>query len=122
MKQTYQTGVNGEREAEAYLCDEKGMQCLERRFRSRHGEIDLILRDGETIVFAEVKTRKSGVEGSGLMSVTPAKQKRIAQAATVYLMTHHQLNFPVRFDVIEIFQERITYIPNAFQPGGVFYR
>ena len=122
MKQTYQTGVNGEREAEAYLCDEKGMQCLERRFRSRNGEIDLILRDGETIVFAEVKTRKSGVEGSGLMSVTPAKQKRIAQAATVYLMTHHQLNFPVRFDVIEIFQGRITYIPNAFQPGGVFYR
>ncbi len=122
MKQTYQTGVNGEREAEAYLCDEKGMQCLERRFRSRHGEIDLILRDGETIVFAEVKTRKSGVEGSGLMSVTPAKQKRIAQAATVYLMTHHQLNFPVRFDVIEIFQGKIIYIPNAFQPGGVFYR
>ena len=122
MKQTYETGLDGEAAAEQFLCSEKGMICLERRYRTRRGEIDLIMMDGNTIVFIEVKTRKTGVPGNGLLAVTKAKQQKITQAATFFLMQNRALNKPIRFDVIEIWQQEIFYIPNAFQPGGLFYR
>lgn len=122
MKQTYETGLEGESTAEAWLQEKRGMTTLERRFRSKHGEIDLVMEDGETIVFVEVKTRKTGAPGEGLLSVNVGKQRRIAQCATVYLMLHHMLNRAVRFDVIEIKPGNVTYIPNAFQPGGMFFQ
>ncbi len=121
MKDTYQTGVLGEQAAEKYLCSVKAMRCLARRFRARCGEIDLVMADGETIVFVEVKTRKNGAPGSGLLSVNTAKQKRISQAAVYFLMSRHWLNKQVRFDIVEITATEITHIPNAFQPGGMFY-
>ena len=122
MKETYQTGLRGENTAEKYLHDHLGMICLERRYRTKCGEIDLIMKDEDTIVFVEVKTRKTGTPGIGLMSVNPAKQKRIFRGAVIYLMNNHQLNQPVRFDVIEVNQDTIIHIPDAFQPGGMFYR
>ena len=121
MKQTYQTGLSGERDAEEYLTREKGMICLERRFRTRAAEIDLIMREGETLVFVEVKTRRTGSAGLGLMAVDARKQKRIARGAMLYLMQTGQLNVPVRFDAVEIGPEGILHVPDAFQPGGVFY-
>lgn len=121
MKQTYETGLQGEKEAEEYLC-RKGMICLERRFRNRCGEIDLIMMDQEVIVFVEVKTRRTGPPGNGLMSVNPGKQKRIARSAALYLMNTRQMNRPVRFDVVEVNPEQTIHIVNAFQPGGMFYR
>ena len=122
MKQTYETGLQGEAQAEAYLRDTRGMVCLGRRYRTSAGEIDLIMRDGETIVFVEVKTRRTAAPGEGLRSVDTRKQGRIARAAQIYLMTEHQTNRPVRFDAIEISHGNVLYIPNAFQPGGMFYR
>ena len=122
MKQTYETGLRGESTAEDYLRVNLGMVCLERRFRTRHSEIDLIMLDKDTIVFVEVKTRQTSFPGEGIRSVTHSKQKKIAQGATIYLMTTHQLNKPVRFDVIEINRDQVIHIPNAFQPGGMFYR
>ena len=121
MKQTYETGLLGENAAEEYLCREFGMTCLERRFRTKSAEIDLIMLDRDTIVFVEVKTRRSGTLGVGLMTVNAAKQKRIARGATLYLMNRHLLNRSVRFDVVEINREQIYYVPNAFQPGGMFF-
>ena len=85
---------------------------------TKAGEIDLILKDGDTIVFAEVKTRKTGEPGNGLSAVNPAKQKRIAQAATIYLMQKNRMRETVRFDLVEICGEEILYVPNAFQPYG----
>lgn len=121
MKATYETGIQGESIAENYLLS-KGMKCLERRHREKTGEIDLIMEDGETLVFVEVKARFSARRsGQGLESVNYAKQKRIAKTATLYLMKHGWLRRPVRFDVIEINASEILHIPNAFQPGGMMF-
>jgi len=120
MKQTYQTGIDGEKAAEDYLTG-MGMTCLERRYKTKVGEIDLILRDGETVVFVEVKARMTGDAGWGLMAVDGRKQKRVAQAAMMYLMRKKWTDQPVRFDVLEIRKEEILYVPNAFQPARLFY-
>ncbi len=98
------------------------MICLERRFRNRCGEIDLIMQDGETIVFVEVKTRMTGGPGTGMTAVNAAKQRRISQAAMLYLMTSRRMEHPVRFDVVEITPDSVIHVPNAFQPGSMFYR
>ena len=120
MKATYETGLQGEEIAERYLT-EKGMRCLEKRHREKPGEIDLIMESGETLVFVEVKTRFSGAAGHGLQAVTPAKQRKIAKCATIYLMRHGWLRRSIRFDVVEINTGEIIHIPNAFQPGGMMF-
>ena len=121
MKATYETGLQGEEIAADYL-KEQGMRFLEARHREKTGEIDLIMEDGETVVFVEVKARFSATKaGSGAAAVTPAKQRRIAKAATLYLMRRGWLRRMIRFDVVEITQEGILHIPNAFQPGGMIF-
>ena len=121
MKNTYETGLNGEDLASGFLQKRCGMICLEHRYRTRHGEIDLIMLDGETVVFVEVKTRNTGAAGNGLLAVNTAKQKRIVQTAVIYLLKHQWMNRIVRFDLVEIHGNEIIYIPNAFQPYGQFY-
>ncbi len=121
MKESYFTGVRGEEIAEEYLTGQ-GMRCLERRYREKAGEIDLVMEDGDTLVFVEVKARFSGTEeGNGLRAVTPAKRKRIAKCAMLYLMRHGALNRSVRFDVVEINREGVMHVPDAFQPGGMMF-
>ena len=121
MKKTYETGLWGEDAAEQYLVQEKGMTCLEHRYRTKAGEIDLILLDGDTVVFTEVKTRKTGERGSGLAAVNTAKQKRITKAAVLFLLKMGWMDRCVRFDVIEVYGQEIIYIPDAFRPYGDFY-
>ena len=122
MKETYETGLQGEQAAENYLRNTCGMTLLERRYRTRHSEIDLIMLDGETVVFVEVKTRKTGSPGTGMMAVNSAKQKRIAQGAVLYLMNSRRMNQPVRFDVLEVRPDSVVHVPDAFQPGSMYYR
>jgi len=117
----YETGIQGEEIAARFLEEEKGMRCLEQRHREKSGEIDLIMEDGQTLVFVEVKARFSAGAGQGLQAVTAAKQRKIAKSATMYLMKHGWLRRSIRFDVIEINQEGIIHIPNAFQPGGMMF-
>lgn len=121
MKEIYETGLNGERTAAEWLKTKYGMILVENRYRNKAGEIDLIMADGKTIVFVEVKTRMSGRPGNGLMAVDRKKQQRIGRTAVLYLISHGWQNRPVRFDVIEITKNDILYAPNAFQPGGMFY-
>ena len=121
MKKTYETGLQGEETAKNYLQRMYGMTCLERRYRTKCGEIDLIMLDGNTIVFVEVKTRKTGAAGSGLSAVNFAKQKRILNAALLYLMKMKWMEREVRFDLVEVFCDHVLHIPNAFQPYGKFY-
>lgn len=116
MKQ-YDKGLNGERLAESYL-SEQGMLCIERRYRGQDGEIDLVMRDGETIVMVEVKFRPNGRAGVGLMAVTPSKQRRMLHAARSFLLEREWMDVPVRFDVVEITADGILHIPNAFMPGA----
>ena len=123
MKQTYETGILGEIAAETYLCGKCGMICLERRYRTKSAEIDLIMQDGDAVVFVEVKTRRTGDPGLGLLAVDQRKQKRIIRASTLYLMFHQKMNAVIRFDVVEVGLQSILHIPNAFQPAGsMFYR
>lgn len=112
MKQ-YESGLNGEALAENYLC-EQGMVVLVRRYRAMDGEIDLIMLDGEVIVFVEVKSRPGSQAGTGLMAVTPDKQRRMTHAALAYLMEREWMERLVRFDVVEVTRDGILHIPNAF--------
>lgn len=122
MRMTYQTGLTGERTAAEWLKKTAGMKLLESRHRNRAGEIDLIMLDRETIVFVEVKTRLHAPAGSGLMSVDRKKQQRIARAAVLYLQEKGWMDRSVRFDVTEVTEDQVIHIPNAFQPGSMFYR
>lgn len=109
------TGREKEELAEEYL-RQQGYEILDMNFYGRFGEIDIIARDGETLVFAEVKYRKSERFGNSLEAVDTRKQKKICQTALYYLARHHIADsVPCRFDVIGITGEDITHIKNAFE-------
>lgn len=110
----YDIGINGESAAEQYLC-RQGMMVIARRFRANGGEIDLILLDhNDVVVFVEVKSRPHSDAGEGLAAITPAKQRRITQAALSFLVEREWMDRFIRFDVVEINRRGILHIPNAF--------
>ncbi|PCI81920.1 MAG: YraN family protein [SAR86 cluster bacterium] len=93
-------GKAQESKAQHYLRSQ-GLKLLCRNYRSRHGEIDLIMADSNTLVFVEVRYRRSEQFGGALNSVTAAKQKKIRLTAAHYLQSHPRLqNCNCRFDVI----------------------
>lgn len=80
-----------------------GYEIIDRRYRSRHGEIDIIARDGEVLVFVEVRRRMVADCGSAAESVTPAKQRKVIRMAVDYLARAGLWETcPVRFDVVAI--------------------
>jgi putative endonuclease len=112
------TGSRGESLACQYL-REKGWQEIERNYRRVHGEIDLIMKDGKTLVFVEVKARVSRAWGDPVEAVTPWKQKHIRYAASRYLYEKRLKNRPIRFDIVEVWlppgrKARFHHIKNAF--------
>ncbi len=111
-------GGQWEKLAESFL-HKRGLKTLERNYHSRFGEIDLIMMDGQTLVFTEVRYRRDSVHGSGAESVTFTKQKRITRAAQRFLQHHqHHASLACRFDVISIGNEEgrvlFNWIRNAF--------
>jgi putative endonuclease len=92
-------GVQGENLACAEL-QRRGYAILERRYRTRYGEIDIIARDAEWIVFVEVKARADHRFGGGAAAVTGWKQRRIGQMALDYLARRRWHDRPCRFDVV----------------------
>lgn len=94
-----ETGAAIESTAIAWL-EARSMNCIERNFRCRGGEIDLIMRDGRTLVFVEVRLRSRDHFGSAAESVTSTKQRRIIHAAQFYLATHAATDLACRFDVL----------------------
>lgn len=108
---SYLSGWAGEIKAAAYL-KKKGWRILERRYRTVHGEIDIIAKDGETTVFVEVKYRPEGRMNSGFEAINAPKQKLCRNAAGHYLQTHPSRDY--RFDALEITGAGIRHIPNAF--------
>lgn len=94
-------GKAGEDLAVAEL-ERRGYAILDRRYRTRHGEIDIVARDGETTVFVEVKVRVTSDFGSAAEAVTPRKQRRVASMAIDYLARHRLTDRPCRFDVVAI--------------------
>lgn len=108
-------GSRYEQRAAQYL-EEQGYQILERNYRCRLGEIDLVARDGNYLVFVEVKYRMDERAGYGLESVDVKKQRRIVRAASWYLCEKHiREGQPCRFDVVSFFGEELTLIKDAFQ-------
>jgi putative endonuclease len=80
----------------------RGYAILARRYRTRYGEIDVIAREGETVVFIEVKARWDETFGGGGDAVTAWKQQRIVRMATDYLARHGLLDAQCRFDVVTV--------------------
>ena len=114
---TREVGSCYEEQAVLYL-QEQQMQILCRNYRSYRGEVDIIAREGEEIVFVEVKYRFSDRFGRGEFHVDKRKQHRIYQAAQQYLLLHYpEGNNPFcRFDVIAIDgKEGITHYRDAFR-------
>ncbi len=99
----------------------EGLKLVCRNYRCRGGEIDLIMLDGEVLVFIEVRYRKSSKFGSAAESVTATKQRRIALAAANYLQRNRgQAAMPCRFDVVAVTlaeSREIDWIKDAFQYG-----
>lgn len=114
----YAKGLAGEDRALEYLMN-RGMAPLHRRYHSPYGEIDLIMRDGNTVVFVEVKARSAGKQGAGLWAITKAKQRRMVQTALTYL-AQHKPEGPLRFDAVEITPQGILYVENAFEVEAGF--
>jgi putative endonuclease len=82
--------------------ERRGYAILARRYRRRGGELDIVARDGGTIVFVEVKARRGQDWGGGADAVTPLKQRKIVQIAMEYLVRHRLMHHPCRFDVVAI--------------------
>jgi len=80
----------------------RGYAILDRRYRTRFGEIDIVARDGEVTVFVEVKTRVGEAFGDGAEAVAPRKQRRVAQMALDYQARRRLHDRPCRFDVVAV--------------------
>jgi putative endonuclease len=112
-------GARGEEMAVAYL---RGLRfaILERNFRCKGGEVDIVAREGEMLVFVEVKCRRHEGYGPPQQAVTPFKQRQISKAALTWLAKNRRMDASARFDVIAIvLPERqvpvINHIRNAFE-------
>ncbi len=113
-------GDRGEREAARFL-RRKGLRILTRGYRTHQGEVDLVARDGEILVFVEVKSRRQGIPAE---AVTPEKQRRLTLAALHFLRKYGLLDHPCRFDVVAIIwpegvrPKSVEHIANAFEAVG----
>lgn len=106
-------GASGEALAAAWY-EARGWVVVDRNWRCRDGELDLVLRSGRTTVFCEVKTRTSSAFGSPAEAVTPTKQRRIRRLAARWLADHPSVRGEVRFDVAAVLGDRVEVIEAAF--------
>jgi putative endonuclease len=113
-------GDRGEREAARWL-RRQGFRIIVRGYRTPRGEIDLIARDGDTVVFIEVKTRRQGEPAE---AVTDEKQRRLSRAALQFLKQYRLLDQRSRFDVVALVWPDahhapiVEHIRNAFETTG----
>lgn len=109
-----EVGSAYEKRAGLFL-EQQGLKILCYNFRSRQGEVDIVARDGNTVVFVEVKYRRDEKKGLPQEAVGYQKRRRICRVADYYRMLHGIGDFsPVRFDVVAICGEQLTWFPNAF--------
>ncbi|MBM3890295.1 MAG: YraN family protein [Verrucomicrobia bacterium] len=97
-------GERGERAAARHL-RRQGYKILTRRYAGKHGEIDLVAREGEVLAFVEVKTRASDQFGDAAAAVDREKQQHLASCAREYLRLLGNPRIPVRFDVVEVYMD-----------------
>jgi putative endonuclease len=118
LNKRQQFGKKSESLAVRYL-KKNGYKILEQNYRNKLGEIDIIAKEKNTLVFIEVKARKTHVFGNPKWSVTPKKQRKISMVALYYLKALKQTHVKARFDVVALSSEkdrpRIEIIKNAFE-------
>jgi putative endonuclease len=115
---TTDLGAHGERIAAAYLTD-AGLRVLDRNWRCREGELDIVAREGDALVFCEVKTRRGTGFGHPVEAVTATKQRRLRVLAQRWLAAHDEHAPDLRFDVVGVLvrPERpalVTHLRGAF--------
>jgi len=115
-------GLAYEKVALKFLC-KKGLEKIQTNYRTRFGEIDLIMKEGDEIVFVEVRYRKNDLFGSAEESVNTCKQRKIIKSATFYLNQNRLWENDIRFDVITISPssltlsgDKIIWYKSAFTP------
>lgn len=117
MAQRREQGEAAEQRARRHL-ESLGLRFVRANYQCRRGEIDLIMRERDTLVFVEVRQRRHTAFGGALASVTHAKQRRIILTAQHYLQ-RMRLDAPVRFDVVAIEADReLHWIRDAFRADG----
>lgn len=122
-------GERGERQAVRFL-RRRGYRIAATRRRLRYGEIDVVAVIGKTVVFVEVKTRRSETAGRPALAVDDLRRRRMTRAATAFLKSHGLLEYPARFDIVEVVwpaearRPTITHHENAFpaEGHGQFFR
>lgn len=112
-------GKRGEDIAADYLTH-RGYSIITRNYRRRFGEVDIVARKDSTIVFVEVKTRRSTAFGTGFEAVDVRKQRQLTRIAQDYLSRHNLFNVNARFDVVavQLFDDstsKVEIITNAFE-------
>ena len=118
----YAPGEAGENLACRHL-EQKGFEILDRNFRCRSGEVDVVAREGTSTVFVEVKERHTQSHGDPYESVTFGKRRRLIRAARIYAATHGLTEQPIRFDVVSVSWTggtgpEIRHDPDAFDSDG----
>lgn len=103
--------------------ERRGYAILARRYRRRGGELDIVARDGPTLVFVEVKAREGRAFGEASEAVTRLKQRKITEVAVEYMVRHHLTGCPCRFDVVSIHFDAgepvIEIFQNAFEAASL---
>jgi putative endonuclease len=115
-------GGRGEELAARYL-ESQGLAVLERNYRCRTGEIDIVAREGDVTVFVEVKERRGPRYGAGYDAVTRGKRRRLVSAARLFAAARGLADSPLRFDVVSIDWDRgprpaIRHDRGAFDANG----
>lgn len=113
-----QQGAAAEQAACDYLIAQ-GLKLEQRNYRCRGGELDLVMRQGDTLVFVEVRYRSNPRFGGAAASIDTAKQRKLLLAATTFLAEHRLSNHPCRFDVVTVTPHNgeldLQWIPNAIE-------
>ncbi len=113
-KERQARGTRGEDAAEHAL-RKAGYRIVERNFRCKAGELDVVARDGETLVFVEVRSRRDARFGGGIAAIPPAKLRQVARVAAVYLAMRRPQFTTCRFDVVAITGDDLVHIRDAFR-------
>lgn len=112
-EQNVKKGRIGEAKAEHFL-KKSGYKVIQTNYRCSTGEIDIIATEGNVLVFLEVKSRKNTEYGNPSEAVGYKKQQHIAKTAITYIKQNNLFSRPVRFDVVEIIDDDIRLIKDAF--------
>lgn len=113
---TIQVGANGEERA-ASLLVASGMRIVERNYRCKLGELDIVARDRDTLVFVEVRSRQSVAFGSAMDAVGWVKQRKVTRVAQQYIAARRPRFETARFDVVAVTGNEIVHVRDAWRLG-----